>query len=98
VNQELYTAVASSMLGLGEPDEQQKADALIEMANIIGGNIFPRIAEGIFRMTDKGPSDPHDPAKGMEAAFRAQAELYVEEGRFTVQALWTAPLPQVPEA
>jgi hypothetical protein len=98
VNQELYSAVASAMLGLGEPDEAQKMDALTEMANIIGGNIFPRISEGIFRMTAKGPCDPHDPAKGMEPAFRAQAELCVEEGRFTVQALWTAPFPKTQEA
>jgi len=40
-SRELYSAIAANMLGVEDPDEEQKSGALCEITNIICGNTVP---------------------------------------------------------
>lgn len=91
--------IASSMLGVRDPGAIERADALGEVANIIGGNILPLLADqATFRMSSLGPCDPLDPGAGLAKPGHARVELFLEEGRVTVWLFWTPSIALNPEA
>jgi len=89
---ELYSAIASNMLGVVEPDESQKSGALCEIANIICGNTVPLFADTehicyikpprIIESKDEMPSRPDD-------AKEEVLQLYLDEGQVEIRIYYS---------
>jgi hypothetical protein len=85
----LSKAITTSMLGAKDPNEAQIRDALGEVANIVGGNIFPLVAQDtVFRMKALGPCDPRDPGEGLDQPGLVRVEMALEEGCVTFWLFW----------
>jgi CheY-specific phosphatase CheX len=79
----LLSSLAANMLGVDEPPATaQQYDALGEIANVICGNVLPRIAgpQAVFQLSP--PELLHDPSVGPEMALflAVEVQLGLEHG------------------
>ena len=80
----LLPALAANMLGENEPPSMdQQHDALGEIANVVCGNLLPRIAgkASVFQITAPKAMDTEELASCMREACAAEVQLPLEEGR-----------------
>jgi hypothetical protein len=89
---EVLPIIAANMLGIEErPSENEQHDALCEIANVICGNVLPRIAgpREVFQIQAPESADPSSPPPGHPAAGRAcvpldegvaEVDLYITRG------------------
>ena len=80
----LLPVLAANMLGEDEPPSvSHQHDALGEIANVICGNLLPRIAgkTSVFRITAPRAMDTEELASCMREPSAAEVQLPLEEGR-----------------
>jgi hypothetical protein len=84
LNGSIMPSLALNMLGTDElPPRPEQCDALGEMANVICGNILPRIAgaKEVFTISAPEILDAMVPGRTENLAATAEVRLPLEEGR-----------------
>ena len=80
----LLPGLAANMLGENEaPSEEQQYDALREVANVICGNVLPRIAgaQEVFRLSPPELVGDNASAESETDPLIADVQLAIEQGR-----------------
>ncbi|MEI6914828.1 MAG: chemotaxis protein CheX [Armatimonadota bacterium] len=80
----LMPVLAANMLGVDEPPSvDQQRDALGEIANVVCGNVLPKMAgkTSVFRITAPRAMDGEELADCMREGCAAEVQLPLEEGR-----------------
>lgn len=79
----LLSAIAANMLGIENPNENEKEEGLCEVANIISGNIAPlfsRDDEICYIEPPKLVKDGGEPEIGITDAVKESVRVYLDEG------------------
>lgn len=89
---ELFSAIAANMLGVEDPDEDQKSGALCEIANIICGNTVPLFADTDHicnieppRIIESKSEMPPKPENAKEEVL----QLYLDEGQAEIKIYYS---------
>lgn len=87
----LLSAMASNMLGIDHPNENEKKEGLCEVANIISGNIAPLFSweDGIcYTEPPKLVEDDFDPAKSISGTTKESVRVYLGEGVVDIEVYY----------
>jgi len=88
----LLPTLAANMLGEDHPPSEQQKDALKEMANVICGNVLPRIAskEAVFYLAAPNLINPSEARKmSPQESVAAEVEVGLDGGRAEILLITT---------
>lgn len=88
VTEDIFLAVATNMLAEDDlPSDQQRQDALKEIANVICGNLLPQIAgaKAVFKISAPELLDTSSPSEPVtEEPLAASVQVGLDQGRADV--------------
>ncbi|GAA5522477.1 chemotaxis protein CheX [Aliifodinibius salicampi] len=91
-SEELLTAVAANMLGVENPNEEEKSGALCEIANIICGNIVPLFADDDAICYVEPPIIIEENTAGLKDKGDKETErvqIYLDEGTVEISVYYS---------
>ena len=89
-SESLLTAMAGNMLGIDSPNQNQKEEALCEVANIIAGNIAPHFSgkAGICYIHPPQLVTEKENALRPENALEETVRVHLDEGMVDIKVLY----------